>query len=141
MDLNASIISRQHYSKQPLILAVEDNEDNLLIIEYIVDSLNFRFIGELNGDKVLQIAQNYQPELILMDIMLPGVNGIDIFRQLKQDPLTSSIPVIAVTALAMMEDRKNIENTGFDGCIIKPYFLEDLESVILHHLQNFNIRA
>lgn len=125
--------------QQPLVLAVEDNEDNLLVINYVIESLDYRFIGETNGVRILQIAKQYQPDLILMDIMLPDVNGIDIFCQLQQDPLTSSIPVVAVTALAMTEDWQRIQKAGFHGYITKPYMLEELENVIIKHLEPIRI--
>ncbi|MEM7714705.1 MAG: response regulator [Cyanobacteria bacterium P01_A01_bin.68] len=127
-----SCVNRQ---QQPLVLAVEDNEDNLLLISYVVESLGYRLLGETSGVSTLQIVKQYQPNLILMDIMLPDVNGIDIFYQLQQDPLTSSIPVVAMTALAMAQEQKQIQKAGFHGYIIKPYMLEDLEHMILSHLE------
>ena len=126
--------AQQSVNSKPLILAVEDNEDNLLIVNYIVDSLDCEFIGEMSGEETLMIAKNYQPDLILLDIMLPDINGIDVFRQLQLDPKTKLIPVIAVTALAMLEEQKTISEAGFDGYITKPYLLEDLEDIIRHHV-------
>ncbi|MEM6402164.1 MAG: response regulator [Cyanobacteria bacterium P01_A01_bin.84] len=125
---------QQQTSELPLILAVEDNEDNLLIINYVVDSLSFRFIGELDGKKTLQIARESQPNLILLDIMLPETNGIDLFHDLKQDASTSHIPVIAVTALARPEEKQRILEAGFDAYISKPYMLEEIEKLICHYL-------
>lgn len=125
---------QQRNSELPLILAVEDNEDNLLIINYVVDSLNCRFIGEADGTKTLLIARESQPNLILLDIMLPETNGIDLFRGLKQDSSTSHIPVIAVTALARAEEKKHILEAGFDAYISKPYMLEEIEELICSYL-------
>lgn len=125
---------QQHTSELPLILAVEDNEDNLLIINYVVDSLNCRFIGEPDGRKTLRIARECQPNLILLDIMLPETNGIDLFHGLKQDSFTSHIPVIAVTALARADEKKRILDAGFDAYISKPYMLEDIEELILSYV-------
>lgn len=127
-----SYVSKQ---QQPLVLAVEDNEDNLLIISYVLESLNCRFLGETDGIDTVKIAKQYQPSLILMDIILPHVNGIDIFYQLQQDPLTSSIPVVAMTALAMNEEIKNIQKAGFHTYITKPYMLEELENIIIQQLK------
>jgi CheY-like chemotaxis protein len=126
---------QQRTSERPLILAVEDNEDNLLIIDYIVDSLNFRFIGEPDGNKTLSIARECQPNLILLDIMLPEANGIDLFHSLKQDSETCHIPVIAVTALARVEERQRILSAGFDAYVSKPYMLEEIEEVICRYLK------
>jgi len=133
MELHKSS-EQQRTSEIPLILAVEDNEDNLLIINYIVDSLSCRFIGEPDGKKTLQIAQDSQPNLILLDIMLPETNGIDLFYALKQDVSTSHIPVIAVTALARAEEKQRILEAGFDAYISKPYMLEEIEELICRYL-------
>ncbi|MEB3216946.1 MAG: response regulator [Nostocales cyanobacterium 94392] len=128
---------KQHCtSETPLILAIEDNEDNLLIVNYIVDSLSYRFIGEADGKKTLLIAREFQPNLILLDIMLPEVNGIDLFHFLRQDSLTKHIPVIAVTALASAEERQKILEAGFDAYVSKPYMLEDIEEVICRYLNH-----
>lgn len=125
---------QQRTSQTPLILAVEDNEDNLLIINYVVDSLSCRFIGQLNGKKTLEIARESQPDLILLDIMLPETNGIDLCHELKQDVSTSHIPVIAVTALARDEEKQRILDAGFNAYISKPYMLEEIEELICRHL-------
>ena len=132
-DVSFSKAEQSERSK-PLILAVEDNEDNLLIINYVVDSLDCEFMGEMSGERTLSIAKKYKPDLILLDIMLPDINGIDILRELQLDPKVKSIPVIAVTALAMSEERKIILEAGFHGYITKPYLLEDLEDIIRCHL-------
>ncbi len=125
---------QQCISERPLVLAVEDNEDNLLIINYVVDSLNCRFIGEADGKKTLLTAQKSQPHLILLDIMLPEANGIDLFHSLKQDSSTKHIPVIAVTALARVEEKQRILEAGFDAYISKPYMLEEIEELICRYL-------
>lgn len=133
MELHESAKQRDT-SELPLILAVEDNEDNLLIINYVVDSLNCRFIGEADGRKTLRIARESQPNLILLDIMLPETNGIDLFHGLKQDSSTSHIPVIAVTALARADEKKRILDAGFDAYVSKPYMLEEIEELIVSYL-------
>ena len=125
---------QQRTSEIPLILAIEDNEDNLLIVNYIVDSFNYRFIGEPDGKKTLLIAREFQPNLILLDIMLPEANGIDIFHVLRQDSSTKHIPIIAVTALASAEEKQKILDAGFDAYVSKPYMLEDIEEVICRYL-------
>ncbi|WP_232435795.1 response regulator [Rivularia sp. PCC 7116] len=124
----------QKTTELPLILAVEDNEDNLLIIDYVVDSLNCRFIGEPDGKKTLSIARKTQPNLILLDIMLPETNGIDLFHDLRQDSSTRHIPIIAVTALARAEEKQRIMEAGFDAYISKPYMLEEIEELICRYL-------
>ncbi len=129
-----SSVKHQPTSQPPLVLAVEDNEDNLLIIDYVVNSLNCRFIGENYGVNTLTIAKEHQPDLILLDIMLPDADGIEILYSLQNEPLTKEIPVIAVTALAMEADKKRINEAGFNGYIAKPYQLKDLEDTISSRL-------
>jgi CheY-like chemotaxis protein len=132
MYLAHSFISdaKQHDSQQPLILAVEDNDDNLLLISYALESLGCRFICQTDSSSTVLVAKEYQPDLIMLDILLPTFNGMDVVRYLKQDPLTYNIPVLAVTALATREDRTRILMAGFDDYISKPYMIEDLEAVV-----------
>ena len=122
MDLARSFIA--HAKKpnypQPLILAVEDNEDNLLLINYALESLGCRLICQPDSSSTLLVAKEYQPDLILMDILLPGLSGIEIVHYLKKEPLTKQIPVVAVTALASAEERERILMSGFDDYISKP---------------------
>lgn len=122
-------------SQQPLILAVEDNDDNLLLISYALESLGCRFICQTDSCSTVLVAKEYQPDLIMLDILLPTFNGIDVVRYLKQDPLTYNIPVLAVTALATREDRERILMAGFNGYISKPYMIEDLEAAVRRLLQ------
>lgn len=132
MYLAHSFISdeKKHDSQQPLILAVEDHADSLLLISYALESLGCRFICQTDSTATVLVAKEYQPDLIMLDILLPGQNGIDVVRHLKQQPLTKHIPVLAVTALATREDRERILQAGFNDYISKPYMIEDLEATI-----------
>lgn len=132
MDLARSFIAnaKKPNYPQPLILAVEDNEDNLLLINYALESLGIRLICQPDSSSTLLVAKEYQPDLILMDILLPGLSGIEIVDYLKKEPLTKQIPVVAVTALASAEERERILMSGFDDYISKPYMIEDLEALI-----------
>ena len=125
---------KKHKLQPPLILAVEDNEDNLLLLSYALESLGCKLICQNDSLTTVLIAKEYQPDLILLDILLPGVSGIDVVRSLKQEPLTSHIAAIAVTALASAEDREHILNAGFNDYISKPYMIEDLEAVVRPYL-------
>lgn len=126
--------AKQQNPAPPLILAVEDNEDNLLLMSYTLESLGYRYICQQDSSATILVAEEHQPDLILLDILLPGFSGIDIVRCLKQQPLTKDIPVLAVTALASDEDRERILMAGFDGHLSKPYMLEDLEATIHQYL-------
>lgn len=132
MYLTNSFISdgRKLYSQQPLVLAVEDHEDSLLLISYALDSLGCRFICQKDSCATVLVAKEYQPDLIMLDILLPTLNGLEVVRQLKEEPLTKHIPVIAVTALATRENHQAIMGAGFDEYLCKPYMIEELEAVI-----------
>jgi CheY-like chemotaxis protein len=141
MELAHKFISKQKVKNlhMPLILAVEDNEDNLLLMNYALDSFGYRFISQQDGSSVLLVAKEHQPDLILLDVLMPNQSGIDIVRLLKQEPLTCNIPVIAVTALAGEEQRARLIMAGFDDYICKPYMIEDLEVMIHSYVcQNLN---
>ncbi|WP_416672418.1 response regulator [Egbenema bharatensis] len=122
-------------STYPLILVVEDDDDNLLLIRYVLESFGYRFVGQKDSRKALATVKEYQPDLILMDVLLPDVDGIQLVKHLKQDEITEQIPVIAVTALAKTEDRESLLLAGFADYISKPYMLEDLEAAIRRHLR------
>ena len=119
---------------KPLVLAVDDDEDNLLLLTEVLTPLNCTFITATSGRQALGLAIEQQPALILLDVMLPDISGIEIVRQLKQNPQTMTIPVIAVTALARQEDRDRLFLAGCDDYVSKPYMLDDLEAVIHYHL-------
>ena len=136
MELAQAFMSdlEDQYSRLPLILAVEDNDDNLLLLSYTLESLGCRLICQQDCKDTVLVAKVYEPDLILLDILLPGFSGIDVVRCLKQEPLTKNIPAIAVTALATPEDRQRILTAGFNDYISKPYMIEDLEAIVSHYL-------
>ncbi|MDZ7956580.1 MAG: response regulator [Aulosira sp. DedQUE10] len=121
---------KQQNSQQPLVLAVEDHDDNLVLMSYALESLGCRFICQTDSTNTLIVAKEYQPDLIVLDILLPSISGIEVVRYLKQESLTCEIPVIAVTALASKDDQERILKAGFDAYISKPYMIEELETVI-----------
>ena len=119
----------------PVVLAVDDDEDNLILLSYVLEPLNCSIITAVDGHTAFEKARTEQPNLILLDIMLPDLDGLQIVRQLREDPNTRMIPVIAVTALARAEDRDRILTAGCNDYISKPYLLEDLEAVIRRNLR------
>ncbi|MEM7717500.1 MAG: response regulator [Cyanobacteria bacterium P01_A01_bin.68] len=124
-------MNQNQASGVPLVLVVEDNEDNLVLITYILESLGCKLIVQRDGgEKTVILAKKYHPDLILLDIVLPEVSGIEILKLLKAEPLTRNVPTIAVTALVTEENRENIIRAGFNNCIIKPYLIEELEQMI-----------
>lgn len=125
---------QQTLNKQALILAVDDDEDNLLLLTEVLKPMNCSCVTATCGRIALHLAQVCQPALILLDVMLPDFNGIEVVHRLRQNPQTRTIPVIAVTALARVEDRELLLLAGFDDYISKPYMLDELEAIVCRHL-------
>ena len=103
-----------------LILIVEDNEKNLKLVRDLLQFKGYRTLEAVTAEDSLQLAQVNQPDLILMDIQLPGTDGTTALGQLRAEPSTASIPVIALTAFAMKDDRQRFLDAGFDGYLDKP---------------------
>lgn len=118
----------------PLILAVDDNEDNLQLLTALLAVNHCSFITATDGQTALVMAQNYQPDLILLDMMLPDLSGIEVVNRLKQDPQTTAIPIIAVTAMARSEDRERFLLAGCKEYVKKPYIIDEMEAIILRCL-------
>jgi two-component system cell cycle response regulator DivK len=103
-----------------LVLIVEDNDKNLKLARDVLQFHGFRTIEAVNGEDGVSMARENHPDLVLMDIALPGMDGVDATHQLKQDAATASIPVVALTASVMQADRARFEQAGFAGLIAKP---------------------
>jgi two-component system cell cycle response regulator DivK len=108
-----------------LILIVEDNEKNLKLVRDLLQVSGYRTLESITAEDGILIARESQPALILMDIQLPGMSGIEALKALRADPVTQDIPVIAVTASAMTQDRKEILAAGFNGYQRKPIELKE----------------
>src|SRR5215472_14051608 len=109
-----------------LILIVEDNPKNLKLVRDTLQVKGYQTIEAETGEEGVQLAHERRPALILMDIQLPGMNGIEALRELRADPATRTIPVIAVTASVMAQDRQKIMAAGFDGFQGKPISVREL---------------
>ena len=103
-----------------LILVVEDNDKNRKLVRDVLTFKGYQIVEAETGEDGVRIARERQPRLVLMDIQLPGIDGIETLRRLRADDLTRGIPVIAVTASAMDRDRQKIMAAGFDGYQSKP---------------------
>ena len=108
-----------------LILIVEDNEKNLKLVRDVLQVKGYATIEAGNAEDGIVLARERSPDLILMDIQLPGMNGIEARKVLRADASTARIPVIAVTASVMQQDRNLITEAGFDGYIGKPINLKE----------------
>ena len=106
--------------KSKTILVVEDNELNMELITDVLSLAGYSLLTAREAKTALKIAKESHPDLILMDIQLPGMDGMEATRHLKADPLTVSIPVVAVTSHAMKGDREKIEEAGCVGYFVKP---------------------
>jgi CheY-like chemotaxis protein len=104
---------------KPLVLIVEDNPDNMITVKALLDG-NYTVIEAADGKNGVEMARRHKPNLILMDIALPGMNGIEAFKAIRSDTRLQHIPVIALTASAMVSDRETILAHGFNAYIAKP---------------------
>ncbi len=115
-----------------LVLIVEDNEKNLKLARDLLRFKGFRTIEAGTGAAALLLAAQARPDLVLMDIQLPDMDGGEALRGLRANPETFAIPVIALTAVAMREDRQRLLAAGFDGYISKPIDVREFPSTVLH---------
>jgi two-component system, cell cycle response regulator DivK len=113
-----------------LILIVEDNEKNRKLCRDVLQVKGFKTIESETAERGLDLARSDSPDLILMDIQLPGMDGITAMRQLKADAQTKTIPIIAITASAMTNNRTSMLAEGFDGYQTKPITLKDFFSEV-----------
>ncbi len=104
----------------PRILIVDDNRTNLDLMLYLLRAFGHDARGESDGNAAIEAARDGGFALVLADILMPGVDGYEFARRVKSDARLRGTPLVAVTALAMPEDRKRIAAAGFDGCITKP---------------------
>ncbi|TMH35510.1 MAG: response regulator [Betaproteobacteria bacterium] len=108
-----------------LVLIVEDNERNLKLVRDVLQVKGYTTLEAGTAEEGIKLAGERKPDLILMDIQLPGMNGIDALKVLRSDPATAKIPVVAVTASVMQQDRKLITEAGFDGYVGKPISIKE----------------
>jgi CheY-like chemotaxis protein len=121
-------------NRKPPVLIVDDDEDSLVLMAYALEPFGYRTIAVTDGWSALQKAQTDLPALILLDILLPDMDGMEAIAQFKQNPRTKDIPIIAVTALADVAIRQRLLQIGCSGYISKPYLLEDLEALVSPYL-------
>ena len=117
-----------------LILIVEDNERNLKLLRDLLGAYGYRSLEARSAEEALVLARAEHPQLVLMDIQLPGMDGLAALRELRAEPETTSTPVIAVTAYAMNEDRDRLLSAGFDGYLEKPINVRELPSYLRSHI-------
>ena len=118
------------------ILIVEDNEKNMKLVRDVLQAKGYATIEAVTGEDGVRLATERKPDLILMDIQLPGIDGIEALRRLRANPETAKISAVAVTASVMQQDRKHIMEAGFDGYLGKPIGLKELLETVRRMLES-----
>lgn len=117
-----------------LILIVEDNEKNLKLVRDVLQFKGYQTIEAMTGNEGVKLAKERKPDLVLMDIQLPDIDGITALSQLRADAITKALPVVAVSASVMPDDQQRIVASGFNAYITKPInvksFVETVEKFI-----------
>ena len=120
----------------PRILVVEDNPLNLKLVRDVLTVSGYEVVAAPSGEEGVALAQTWGPDLVLMDIQLPGIDGYEALRMLRLNPLLDAVPVVAVTAFAMREDQERAARAGFDGYLGKPISVRALPSQVHEFLSN-----
>ncbi len=118
-----------------LILIVEDNERNLKLVRDLLEYKGYRTLAADKAEEGLALAKAHLPDLILMDIQLPGMDGITALGRLRADQTMARIPVVALTAFAMRDDRARFLRAGFDGYIMKPINVKEFPEQVRQFLR------
>jgi two-component system cell cycle response regulator DivK len=113
-----------------LVLIIEDNEKNLKLARDVLQAKGYRTIEAVTGEEGVKLAKEKKPDLVLMDIQLPGISGIEAFKQIRADAKTKAIPVIALTASVTPTDRTAITAAGFDAFLGKPINLKEFVETV-----------
>lgn len=116
------------------ILVVEDNERNLKLVRDVLQFAGYDVVEARSGEQGVALAKECSPDLVLMDIQLPHMDGAEALHRLRESPETRTIPVVALTAFAMREDHEQALRAGFDGYLEKPISVRDLPEQVRHFL-------
>lgn len=122
--------SSRQSSNRPNILIVDDNDDNLTLLSYALEELGYSAVQGACGSDAIELAAKHSPDLVLLDILLPDMNGMTVLKHLRKQPKMRRVPIIAVTALARATERSKIIAAGFTAYISKPYMLDELQALI-----------
>jgi two-component system cell cycle response regulator DivK len=112
------------------ILVVEDNPLNLKLVRDVLQFAGYDVVEAHSGEEGLRVAEQDPPDLVLMDLQLPGIDGTETLHRMRRGPLGRDVPVVAVTAFAMAEDRERASLAGFDGYVEKPISVRELPGQI-----------
>ena len=117
----------------PKILLVEDNEKNMKLFRYDLQAAGYDTVEATTGGRAVELAIEHSPDLVLMDVQLPEIDGVEALGRLREDKRTASIPVLALTAQAMQGDRERFLAVGFDGYVSKPVDIVALVDTVHEH--------
>src|SRR5574337_1276688 len=117
------------------VMVVEDNEKNRKLMRVVLKAKGYNVIEATTGEEALSLLKGNIPDIILMDIQLPGIDGITLVKQIKADALTKDIPIIAVTAYAMKGDEQKILETGCNAYVSKPINTQELPLIIEKYIK------
>lgn len=119
----------------PQILVVEDNEKSMKLFRDVLLATGHRTLEATTGERAVELATEHSPDLVLMDIQLPDIGGIEALVRLRADTRTASVPVVALTAQAMEGDRERFLAAGFDDYLSKPVNVTDLIATVKRHCE------
>ena len=117
------------------VVVVEDNERNMKLFREVLESSGYRTLEAETGERAVALTTEHRPDLVLMDIHLPDIDGVEALRMLRADERTASIPVLALTAQAMEGDRERFLADGFDGYLSKPVNIADLLDAVRRYCE------
>lgn len=115
------------------ILVVEDNDRNMKLVREVLKATGYRTLEATSGGEAVEVAAERRPDLVLMDIELPDIDGVEALGRLRSDRRTATIPVLALTAQAMQGDRERFLAAGFDGYLAKPVDIRTLVETVRSH--------
>ena len=116
-------------------MVVEDNEKNRKLVRVVLKAKGYNIIEAATGEEALNLLKNQKPDIILMDIQLPGIDGLTLIKQIKASVITKDIPIIAVTAYAMKGDEQKILDTGCDAYVSKPINTQELPLIVEKYIK------
>ena len=119
----------------PQVLVVEDNERNMKLFCDVLQASGYRTLEATTGEDAVAVAIEHRPDLVLMDIQLPDIDGVEALDRVRTDERSASIPVIALTAQAMEGDRERFLAAGFDGYVSKPVNIVDFLATVKSHCE------
>jgi two-component system, cell cycle response regulator DivK len=117
------------------ILVVEDNERNMKLFRDVLQASGYRTLEAATGERAVELVFEHRPDLVLMDIQLPGIDGVEALDRLRADGRTASVPVLALTAQAMEGDRERFLAAGFDGYLSKPVNIAEFVATVKRYCE------